>query len=304
MLLLTGVSGCVSWSASNKYPPIGEFIDAGGVRLHVVDLGPKESALPPLLLIHGASVNLRDMKLALGDALSADRRVVIIDRPGRGYSERAAGGYSLDSQAQTIKAAVDALDLKDPVVVGQSLGGAVALAYALRYQDDMSGLVLLATVSHEWPGDIAWYNSASQWPVAGTLLRRLVVPLYGQLSAEKGIIGSFAPNAPPENYYAKSGLALLFRAADFEANAADIAHLKAQIILQQNRYSELTLPVAIVTGTDDTTVSPQIHSKHLARDIKQAKLTLLPDTGHALHHAETAKIIDIINEISLAQTNE
>jgi len=89
-------------------------------------------------------------------------------------------------------------------------------------------------------------------------------------------------------------LSLLFRANDFKSNAADVEHLKAQIITQQNRYGELELPVAIVTGEDDTTVSPELHSKALARDIAGATLTLLPDTGHALHHAETETILMII----------
>ncbi len=297
LFALSGVSGCASWSAERKAPPIGQFVNIEKERIHVVDLGPRDSAKPAVVLIHGASGNLRDMKIALGDALSQDRRVIIVDRPGRGYSTRPEHGYKLARQAELIKETVDALGVEKPLIVGQSLGGAVSLAYALRYQDDMSGLVLLAPVSHEWPGGIAWYNRVSQWPVAGFLLRRLVVPVYGQLSAEDGIASTFAPDTPPPNYYEESGLALLFRAEDFKANAADIAHLKREIIAQQNRYGELHIPVAIVTGTDDTTVSPEIHSKHLAKQVSGATLTLLPETGHALHHAETDKIIAIINSI-------
>lgn len=298
LLLLSGVSGCASWTAERKAPPIGTFIEAKGERMHVVDAGPRDSTRPPVVLIHGASVNLRDMKIALGDELSKDRRVVMIDRPGRGYSTRNGEGYRLDVQARAIKAVIDDLGVENPVVVGQSLGGAVALNYALQYQDEMSGLVLLAPVSHEWPGGVAWYNNVSGWPVAGFLLRRLFVPIYGGLTAEKNIDGSFAPDAAPDGYYEQSGLALLFRARDFKANAADIANLKDEIIAQQDRYGALLLPVAIVTGEDDTTVSPKIHSAQLERDIDGAELTLLPDTGHALHHAETEIIIGIINEIS------
>lgn len=298
LLALAGVSGCASWTAERQAPPIGSFIDAGDVRMHVVDAGPRDSTKPPVILIHGASVNMRDMKLALGDELAKDRRVIMVDRPGRGYSTRNGDGYRLDVQAAAIKAVADELNVDAPVVVGQSLGGAVALNYALQYQDEMTGLVLLAPVSHEWPGGVAWYNNVSGWPVAGFLLRRLFVPVYGQLTAEKNIAGSFAPNDAPENYYEKSGLVLLFRANDFKANAADVAHLKEQIIEQQDRYGELQLPVAVVTGIEDTTVSPKIHSAQLKQDVPGAELTLLPDTGHALHHAETEKILTIINAVS------
>ncbi|PQA85348.1 alpha/beta hydrolase [Marinicaulis flavus] len=302
LALVLGLSGCATWNAEKRAPALGAFVDIDGERLHVLDMGPRDGAEPPLVLIHGASVNMRDMKLALGDRLAENRRVILIDRPGRGYSSRPEGGYRLGVQARLIKGAVDMLGVEQPVVVGQSLGGAVALRYALDYQDEMSGLVLLAAVSHEWPGRVAWYNKVSQWPVAGVLLRRLVIPVYGQLAAQSGVAGSFAPDAPPENYAEDTGLALLFRASDFKANAADLANLKAEIVAQQDRYSALTLPTAIVTGTGDKTVSPERHSKRLAEDIGGAQLTLLPETGHALHHAETETIIAIIRNLTAPQS--
>lgn len=295
---LLGVSGCATLNAEKKAPRIGELQDVGDIALHVVDIGPRDSAKPPIVLIHGASVNLRDMKMSLGDRLAADRRVLMVDRPGRGYSERPDDGYQLSVQAAAIHEAVKARGIENPIIVGQSFGGAVALNYALQFQDEMSGLVVLAPVSHEWPGGVAWYNSASQIPVVGFLLRRLVIPVYGQLASKDGIMESFAPDEAPENYAERSGLALLFRPGDFKSNASDIAHLKDQIKLQQKRYSELKIPVAIMTGTSDTTVSPEIHSKTLATEIDGASLTLLPDTGHALHHAETDIILEAIEAVA------
>lgn len=299
---LTGVASCASMSATQTAPPIGTFVDVEGQRLHVVELGANNSERSPVILIHGASVNLRDMKMALGDRLAADHRVILIDRPGRGYSTRPDDGWKLATQAELIKGVADALEVKKPVVVGQSFGGAVALRYALEYQADMSGLVLLAPVSHEWPGGIAWYNHVSGWPAAGFLLRRLVIPVYGQLSAKSGVEKSFAPDMPPPNYYKESGLALLFRPHDFKANAADIANLKSEITAQQGRYEDLTAPTAIVTGTSDKTVSPHIHSKQLAGEIENASLTLLPNTGHALHHSQTDAIVEIIRAMTGSKT--
>lgn len=298
LIAVLGLAGCASWNAERNAPPIGAFIDIDGERLHVVDVGPRDSEKAPVIIIHGASVNLRDVKMSLGDRLAEDRRVIMIDRPGRGYSTRPDDGWRLAVQAQYIKAAADALGVEDPIIVGQSFGGAVALSYALQYQDEMSGLVLLAAVSHEWPDDIAWYNSASQIPLLGHMLRRFVIPVYGALAAEGGIEESFSPDEAPENYYERSGLALLFRAKDFKSNAADIAHLKAEIIAQQKHYGSLTMPVAIVTGTEDTTVNPDLHSKALAAQVEGASLTLLPDTGHALHHSQTDAILAVIDGIS------
>ena len=303
LLAAAALSGCAAWNAERAAPMLGRHVPVNGAAMHVLDIGPRDSAeppaKPPIVLIHGASVNLRDMKIALGDALSADRRVIMIDRPGRGYSERPEGGHRIAVQARYIHDALAALGVERPVIVGQSFGGAVALAYALQYQDEMAGLVLLAPVSHEWPGGVAWYNNVSQVPALGLLLRRLVIPVYGQVAAKGGVEASFAPDAAPENYAERSGLALLFRAGDFKANAADLARLKPQIIAQQTRYGELTLPVAIFAGTRDETVYPRIHSKALEREIAGATLTMLPETGHALHHAEPGAILAAIRRIGL-----
>lgn len=284
--------------AEHNAPPLGEFVDVDGARIHVVDIVPDNPTGPPIVLIHGASVNMRDMKLALGDRLGVSRRVIILDRPGRGYSTRPADGWRLDVQARLINEALAKIGAERPLIVGQSFGGGVALAYALQYQQEMSGLVLLASVSHEWPGAVAWYNQASGWPVAGFLLRRLVIPVYGPFAAKSGVIKSFAPDEAPENYYEKSGLTLLFRAHDFKSNAADLRHLKPQIIEMSRRYGELTLPMAIITGADDTTVSPTLHSAALAATLSHAEYQVLPDTGHALHHSETATIVAAIERLA------
>src|SRR5271155_3750653 len=76
------------------HPPRGRLIDIGGLRQHVVELGAKAGAgtpknAPPIVLIHGAGCNLEDMRLALGERLSARHHVILIDRAGLGWSERA-----------------------------------------------------------------------------------------------------------------------------------------------------------------------------------------------------------------------
>lgn len=294
------IGGCASWRAEKNAPPIGYFVDVDGERLHVLDVGPKNSALPPVVLIHGASVNLRDMKIALGENLAKSRRVIMIDRPGRGYSTRPSDGWRLDRQAQLIRGAVRALGAERPIVLGQSFGGAVALSYALQYQDEMAGLVLLAPVSHNWPGGVSWYNKVSGWPVAGVLLRRLVIPVYAPLAAKSGVEKSFLPDAAPEGYYEAVGVPLLFRAKDFKNNASDLRHLKPQIVAMMGRYGEIRIPAAVMTGANDPTVSPTIHSAALAREIPGVDYEVLPDTGHALHHSQTAKILAAIERVTAA----
>lgn len=295
---LLALGGCATWRAEKNSPPIGRFVDVGGERIHLVDLGAERLNETPVVLIHGASVNLRDMKIALGDELAKTRRIIIVDRPGRGYSSRPRDGWRLDRQAELIHAAVQVLGVERPIVVGQSFGGAVALSYALQFQHDISGVVLLASVSHEWPGGVAWYNRASGWPVLGTLLRRLVIPVYAPLAAKKGVIKSFEPDPAPDRYYEEAGLTLLFRAKDFRNNASDLRNLKPQIVAMAARYGEIKIPVAIMTGADDTTVSPKLHSAALARTLPGAYYEVIPDTGHALHHSERTKVIAAIDLVA------
>lgn len=297
---LTVAGAARSTMLERAAPPIGDFVEISGERLHVVDTGRTDSTAPPVVLIHGASVNLRDMKIALGDALAADRRVIMIDRPGRGYSTRPSDGWRLDVQARLIRETVESLGVEKPIILGQSFGGAVALSYALQFQDDISGLVLLAPVSHEWPGGVAWYNEVSGWPVLGQVLRRIVLPIYGPLRARRGLPQSFAPHQPPDNYYTESGTALLFRPKDFANHAADLRNLKNQITLMQSQYGVLRAPTVIFAGADDTTVSPEIHARRLALEVDDAFFELLPDTGHPLHHAHRARIISAIDDLTSA----
>src|SRR5215831_12067371 len=74
------------------HPAVGRFVEVAGGRLHVLELGPtvaEEQA--PIVLVHGASGNLQDLRLALGDRLAVNRRVILVDRPGHGWSDRPGG---------------------------------------------------------------------------------------------------------------------------------------------------------------------------------------------------------------------
>lgn len=69
------------------HPPTGQFVEVEGVRLHVAEIGLARhapGAEPAVVLIHGASGNMEDMRLALGEKLASSHRVILIDRPGHG----------------------------------------------------------------------------------------------------------------------------------------------------------------------------------------------------------------------------
>jgi pimeloyl-ACP methyl ester carboxylesterase len=76
--------------------------------------------------------------------------------------------------------------------------------------------------------------------------------------------------------------------------------LKPQIVAMMGRYGEIRIPTAVLTGANDTTVSPTIHSAALAREIALVDYEVIPDTGHALHHSEKAKILAAIDRVTSA----
>src|ERR1700722_663217 len=71
------------------YPAQGETVEVAGASLNIVDISPRDGAGPPIVMIHGASSNLETMRQPLGDLLTKSHRVILIDRPGHGWSSRA-----------------------------------------------------------------------------------------------------------------------------------------------------------------------------------------------------------------------
>jgi pimeloyl-ACP methyl ester carboxylesterase len=285
LVALSFVVSLISTRMSEKrIPPAGSFLEVDGIQMHYLDMGPKDTDLSTIILIHGASANLLDMKMALGERLSAKRRVILVDRPGHGYSGRPKDGHLLSVQSRAIHQLLTQMNVHKPIIAGQSFGGVISLNYALEYPDDVAGLVLMAPVSHEWPGDTAIHYKLAVRPLIGPVFRRTVIPLVRALSG-KGIIDpAFWPLETPENYFDRSGSDLLFRPSDFKYDAQDRLFLKEQIMEQQKHYGKITAPTRIITGTHDTSVSPGLHSMSLEREMPNASLNLITGVGHPIHH--------------------
>src|SRR5215217_4842867 len=144
-----------------RYPPAGRFVEVAGGRLHVVEMAPQgREPEATVLLLHGASGSSGDPILALGERLARRFRVIAVDRPGSGWSDRIGGAEAASPamQARVIREALAKLGVEHAIVVGHSWAGALALNLALDRPDLVSGLALLAPVSHPWPGaGTSWY---------------------------------------------------------------------------------------------------------------------------------------------------
>jgi pimeloyl-ACP methyl ester carboxylesterase len=300
VLVLITLAGAVL--IDHAYPQGGTSIAVHGATLNVVDLGPRE-ATPPIVLIHGASCNLQAMRHPLGDLLARNHRVILIDRPGHGWSARERETDSTPSiHARMIEEALNKLDTGPVIVVVHSAAGALGARIALDYPERVAGLVMLAPVTHPWYGGVGFYNSVVTTPLVGPLFAYTITLPLGLLLAEQSARGVFLPQAMPKNFVRDTATLLLLRPREFLANARDLVTLKQAVEEQAPRYGEIRAPVTIISGDLDKTVSTVIHSRLFARAVPNAKLIVLPGMGHMIQNAVpdlvVAEIEAMISELA------
>ncbi len=284
------------------YPPTGQFVAVDGGRLHYLEKSPSGATRGTVLLLHGASGSAADMMIPLGDGLATRGfRVIAMDRPGLGWSDRPDGRADAEParQAALIRQGLDALGVTNVIVVGHSLAGMAACALALDDADITRGLVLIAPVTHPWPrGDVNWYYNVAAAPVLGEIFTETVALPAGMAALESGLAGVFAPQATPDQYAERTGAARVFRPASFRANAQDFTAAFEDVTRQAPRLHEISAPTAIVTGDHDSIVLTKIHSYGSARDIPGATLTVLPGVGHSPHWADPETVIHAIEDVA------
>jgi pimeloyl-ACP methyl ester carboxylesterase len=277
------------------YPAQGRSIEVAGAKLNVVDIGPRDAAGPPIVMIHGASSNLQAMRRPLGDRLAAAHRVILIDRPGHGWSTRARLADSTPAvQAGMIDEALQKLGIGSAIFVVHSWSGALVARMALDYPQRVAGLVMLAPVTYPWPGGVGWYNRLVTTPVIGPLLAHTITLPLGYLLAERGARGVFLPQIMPADFVNDSATLLWLRPREFLANAWDLVTLKAAVMEQSPRYPDITAPVVIITGEPDKTVFTNRHSRPFKAAVPQTKLIVLPDVGHMIQNAVPELVISEI----------
>ncbi|TYL90226.1 alpha/beta hydrolase [Bradyrhizobium rifense] len=283
LLALVTQAGIVA--VQRAYPPQGRMIEVDGAVLHVVDIGPRNAGLP-IVMLHGASSNLEVMRHPLGELLAKQHRVILIDRPGHGWSTRARRQDSTpDIQARMIDAALGKLGVDRAVFVVHSWSGALGARLALDHASRVAGLVMLAPVTHPWRGGVGRYNEIIATPVIGPLLAYTVTLPLGYFVAESGARNVFLPQTMPDGFVRESATPLLLRPREFIANAYDLVTLKASVAAQVARYDEIKLPVTIIAGEPDKTVKTDIHARPFAATVPNAKLIVLPDLGHMVQNA-------------------
>ncbi|MGB5831409.1 MAG: alpha/beta hydrolase [Thiohalocapsa sp.] len=302
LLLLGGLvvaTSIASQRLEDRFPPIGRFMERAGVRVHYTDSGPGSREEAPVVLIHGASTSLLDFHASLVEPLTANHRVITVDRPGHGYSDRPDGLWPDPAeQARIIHGLLDALGVEQPILVGHSWAGSLVLAYLLDYPHAALGAVLLAGGSHAWEGGVAWYNDLAGVPLLGALFAHSLPLTAGRLTIDAGINSVFAPDPVPPDYRERTGVELTLRPQTFISNAEDIRLLSPFLEQQSSHYSFLQHPLLLITGDADDIVPAWNHAERLVRQAPNTQLVVFEDTGHALHHVHAERIAALIDNFA------
>ena len=260
-------------------PPAGRFVDVPGARLHVVERGQGRA----LLLVHGLAGQLGHFTYGIVDQLAAQYRVVAVDRPGSGYSLRSPGASAtLGAKADVLASLIDTLQLGRPVVVGHSLGGAVALALAQRHPGRVAGLALVAPLTHMVESASAAFKGLGiTKPWLRTLVAwTLAVPM--SIARRDEVLALvFGPEAAPRDYGTRGGGLLALRPSHFVAASTDLTAIPQDLPGMMQRYANMRLPVSILYGRGDRILDPHDQGEALAAKLPGAQLTLI-DGGHML----------------------
>lgn len=276
-------------------PPLGRFVEVGGARIHYVDRGDG----PTLLLIHGLGSNMRTFTHSVLDRLVGEFRVVVMERPGSGESSRdPRADARLRSQAETVSAFIHALGLDRPVLVGHSLGGAVALVVALDYPEQVRGLALIAPHANVQETVPAVFRRLL---INSRTLRRLaawtVATPSSILRRERVLDTLFGPDPVPPDYATAGGGLLALRPKSFCTASEDLVALRGEMPAVVDRYPELRLPVGILYGTGDRVLDHRLHGIAVASKINGAELELI-EGGHMLPLTAPDMVAELVRRVA------
>lgn len=253
-------------------PEIGRSILAAGIRTNLHDAGEGTAGASTVLLIHGSGPGVTawaNWRLTIPE-LAMRSRVLAPDLVGFGYTERPDGiQYGLDAWVSHAVGVLDALDVERADVVGNSFGGAIALALAIRHPKRVRKLVLMGSVGIPFPItpalDAVWGYEPSLAAMRGLLDvfaydRALATDELAELryraSIQPGFQEAFAAMfpAPRERWV--------------DALASDYAEIMA-----------LPNDTLIIHGRDDQVIPPD-NALRLNHLISRSQLHLFGRCGH------------------------
>jgi 4,5:9,10-diseco-3-hydroxy-5,9,17-trioxoandrosta-1(10),2-diene-4-oate hydrolase len=247
------------------------MIQVGDLRLRCWD----EGSGPAVFLIHGIGASLEYWRYTVG-ALTDRHRVVALDLPGAGFSERGTKLPTLEEVGDLIGGLLDALGVERASLVGNSLGGLIALEAVLRHPDRIDRLILSNSAGLGREVSVFWRATAV--PGLGSAL----IGLNRWSALRGGPNLFFDPNGEPEVVRACQTWVRRPDLIDTIVAAArqglDLGGQRPEIT-RVDRLPELRLPTLIVWGKDDWVIPPA-HGERAHRLIPNSRLVVFDNCGH------------------------
>ena len=295
LLLCFAITRVGAWWIEKQNPAIGEIVELDGQRLHLVDQGPVDA--PALILVHGASSNLKDFSSSLLPALARRYRVLAFDRPGYGYSERGIGAWPDPAQlADLMLRVAEQRGVQQPVVLGHSWGGSVVMAALVHHPERVRGGISLAGVAGHWAGSVGWTYDLGALPLIGPLFAHTLVLPAGLAVLSGAVTEVLAPNPVPEGYIERIGARLALRPSSFLYNVQDMRMLNEYMQSLSPLYRQIERPLMVIHGDADELVPFWNHGERLEPVISDLQVRMLEGQGHAPHHSATAEVLGHIDD--------
>ena len=253
---------------------VEKFIMAGDSALHICD---SESGEKVVVLLHGYLENMLVWEEFV-PRLYKDVRVITLDIPGHGISEVKGEIHSMDYLADTLSAALAKLEIASATIVGHSMGGYVALAFAERHPEQTDAVVLLHSTPY---ADSEEKKTNRQREIS--LIR----------SGKKELLAHSAPEAgfavENRNRF-RTEIEDLQQTIYLTEDAGIIALLNGMIErkAQSEMLHVLGKPILFILGRKDGYITPEIAEKMVAEH-PEAEVVWLDNSGH-MGFIEEAKV--------------
>ena len=288
-LIAHGIAACdrvENYAIPNKFaeknvPVVGTILNLNGLRVHGYVEGDGSQ---DIVFIHGAFVNLRDWVFATRPLSKLDSRLIYIDRPGFGYSDRDERKWDAERQADLARSYVKNIHGKNLILVGHSWGASVAMAWAAKFPEDVKGVVSIAGLNMPFSGVSKLANDIGLLRVAYELYITSVAKRADSGSIEKFAGRMFQPQDIPTGYLDYVGSDLSRRRSTIKANKSDLL-ITSQALKQNFKfYRRIEMPVEIIHGNEDFLLPFKSQAVSFNQVIPNSRLHVLPNLGHMAHH--------------------
>jgi pimeloyl-ACP methyl ester carboxylesterase len=231
--------------------------------------------------------------------LAARHRVIVIDRPGYGYSSRPRGLWTPRAHAILFKAALERLGVTEATVLGHSWGALVAVALALESPSLVRGLVLASGYYYPTLRADTFLFSPPAIPVVGDAMRHTISPLVARAILPALVKQMFAPADVTHDFDERFPKAMMLRPLQLRAAAEDAALMTPAVVELQHHYRELRMPLTIIAGADDQIADVGRHSERLHRELPHSELITLRGLGHMVHHLAPEAVASAIERAAI-----